>query len=73
MPAPKFSEKWFWLIITGLLVIIVGLIIRLINGRSGWEFWTFMIIGVVEILIGIYLREKRYGCIKNVKVQNKNR
>jgi len=48
-----YSEVWFWLIVIGIILIIIGFILYVVDRDVRWYHWTLWIVGGFFLLVGI--------------------
>lgn len=57
-----FQSVWFWILLFGLLLILIGALIA--GGTkefNGW-FWGFLIAGIIIALVGILIAFMNWNC-----------
>ena len=53
--SPFYKSPWFFLIIIGIILILIGVIIRLATKKSTTGFWVILLGGVFFFILGIIL------------------
>lgn len=48
-----YSEVWFWLIVIGVILIIIGIILYATDREVRWYHWTLWIVGGFFLLVGV--------------------
>ena len=67
-----FSSWWFWLLLVGLILVIIGAIIRGVNCEMNSWSASFFLIGFILVLIGIALALWNWASMSNV-LENKQK
>ena len=49
------KEPWFWVIIVGIILVVIGIIIRVIQKKSTELFWITISLGALLVFIGLIL------------------
>ena len=67
-----FSSWWFWLLLVGLILVIIGAIIKGANCEMNSWSWSFFLVGFILVLIGIALALWNWASMANV-LENKQK
>ena len=65
-----FSSWWFWILLVGLILVIIGAIIRGVNCEMNAWSGSFFLIGFILVLIGVALALWNWASMANTIEKN---
>ena len=67
-----WTQAWFWILLIGLILVIIGAIIRGVNCEMSWWSGGFFLVGFILVLIGIALALWNWASMANT-MENKQK
>jgi len=51
-PTPYYQTAWFWIVIIGIILIIIGVVVYALYRTAYWYVWALLIVGILMVIGG---------------------